>query len=109
MLISARDARAIVQGLTLEALAADMIRSRALINCITEIGEAATRLTDAGRACVPQVPWRQVVGMRNIVVHIYWGIDLVVVYKTASDDIPILIAALESALAAWPVDIPPPA
>jgi uncharacterized protein with HEPN domain len=40
--------------------------------------------------------------MRNIVVHIYLGIDVGELVKTARDDLPILIDALEAALAKWP-------
>jgi uncharacterized protein with HEPN domain len=109
MLQSSRDARAIIGKDDAVALAADMIRTRAMVNCFTEIGEAAARLTPQGRIRVGQIPWRQIVGMRNIVVHVYWGIDLAVLVKTAQDDLPVLIEALESALAAWPLDPPPSA
>jgi uncharacterized protein with HEPN domain len=51
---------------------------------------------------VGAVPWRQIVGMRNIVVHVYWGIDVGELVKTVRDDLPALMAALEAALAAWP-------
>jgi uncharacterized protein with HEPN domain len=73
MLQSSRDARAIIGKDDAVALAADMIRTRAMVNCFTEIGEAAARLTPQGRIRVGQIPWRQIVGMRNIVVHVYWG------------------------------------
>lgn len=102
MLTCSRDARIIVGGDEAAKLGADMVRTRALVNCFTEIGEAAARLTPEGRALVGTVPWRQIVGMRNIVVHVYWGIDLRELVKTARDDLPALIAALEAALAAWP-------
>ena len=83
-----------------------MVRSRAIVNCFTEIGEAAARLTPDGRARVGAVPWRQIVGMRNIVVHVYWGIDMAELVKTANDDLPALISALDSALRSWPVEPP---
>lgn len=68
----------------------------------TEIGEAASRLTPAGRDRVGALPWRQLVGMRNIIVHVYWGIDLSELVKTTRNDLPILIAALQNTLANWP-------
>ncbi len=86
------------------AIAADMIRSRALVNCFTEIGEAAARMSPIGRARIGSIPWKQIVGMRNIVVHVYWGIDLSQLVKTARDDLPTLIGSLERALADWPND-----
>jgi uncharacterized protein with HEPN domain len=102
MLKCSRDARTIVGSDDAAKLGADMVRTRALVNCFTEIGEAAARLTPEGRTVVGAVPWRQIVGMRNIVVHVYWGIDLGELAKTARDDLPVLIAALDAALAAWP-------
>lgn len=98
MLRSARDAQIVLAGLDDAALAQDMIRARALVNCFTEIGEAAARLTAEGRASVGELPWRQIVGMRNIIVHVYWGIDLAELVKTCRDDLPALISALERAL-----------
>lgn len=106
MLTCSRDARTIVGSDDAATVAKDMVRTRALVNCFTEIGEAAARLTQGGRARVGEVPWRQIVGMRNIVVHVYWGIDLAELVKTARDDLPVLVAALQAALAAWP-DEPP--
>ena len=106
MLKCSRDARTIVGSDDATTLASDMVRSRAIVNCFTEIGEAAARLTPDGRARVGAVPWRQIVGMRNIVVHVYWGIDMAELVKTANDDLPALISALDSALRSWPVEPP---
>jgi uncharacterized protein with HEPN domain len=102
MLKTARDALVVVGDLTSANLARDMIKTRALVNCFTEIGEAAARLTPAGRTLVGDMPWRQIVGMRNIVVHVYWGVDLGELVKTTRNDLPGLIAGLEAALASWP-------
>lgn len=71
MLKSSLDAQKIVGSDDATALAKDMVRTRAIVNCFTEIGEAAARLTPAGRQRVGTLPWRQIVGMRNIVVHVY--------------------------------------
>lgn len=108
MLVCSRDARQIVGSDDSADIAADMVRSRALVNCFTEIGEAAARLTAAGRDRVPDIPWRQIVGMRNIVVHVYWGIDVGELVKTARDDLPPLIVALEKSLDEWPKEAPGP-
>lgn len=102
MVRCSRDATLIVGADDASALSLDMIRTRALVNCFTEIGEAAARLSPGARSLVGALPWRQIVGMRNIIVHIYWGIDLGELVKTVHDDLPVLVASLESALAAWP-------
>jgi uncharacterized protein with HEPN domain len=102
MLRCSRDARTIVGSDDAASVARDMVRTRALVNCFTEIGEAAARLTPRGRALVGGFPWRQIVGMRNIVVHVYWGIDVGALVASVHGDLPDLIASLEAALASWP-------
>lgn len=97
-----RDARLIAACDDADAIAADMVRTRALVNCFTEIGEAASRLSASGRLRVGTLPWKQIIGMRNIVVHVYWGIDVAELCKTVRDDLPSLDAALEAALGLWP-------
>jgi uncharacterized protein with HEPN domain len=100
MLRAARDAVIALGHMDAELLAKDMIRGRALTNCFAEIGEAAARLSPAGRELVGPFPWRQIVAMRNIVVHVYWGIDLGKVVATVREDLPLLIPALEASLKA---------
>ncbi|MEX2219770.1 MAG: HepT-like ribonuclease domain-containing protein [Phycisphaerales bacterium] len=101
MLEAARDAIGFVAGRARADLDSDALLRRGLINAIQEIGEAAVRLSDAGRERVPGVPWPQVTRMRNILVHVYWGVDLDRVWDTATIDLPQLAASLESALSAW--------
>ena len=102
MLRCAQDARSIVGNDDAATVGSDMLRTRALVNCFTEIGEAAARLTPPARLIVGAMPWRQIVGMRNIVVHVYWGIDVAELVKTTNVDLPLLIYALEDAISAWP-------
>lgn len=98
MLKSAIDARTILGQSHAQDLQDDMVRTRALVNWFTEIGEAASRVSPSLRAHVPDVPWRDIVGMRNTVVHVYWGIDLHELVKTTRDDLPPLITALRKTL-----------
>lgn len=102
ILLSARDAITILSDATDTELGADMIRCRALVNCFTEIGEAARQMGDAARAHVGTFPWRDVIGLRNIVVHSYWSIDFPNLGKIVRADLPALISALERALLTWP-------
>lgn len=76
--------------------------SGALLNAVQEIGEAAARVTESGRDRVPGLPWGQIVAMRHILVHVYWGVDLNQLWRAVMEDIPVLITALEAALARWP-------
>ena len=67
----------------------------AVIRRLEIIGEAARRISDETRADYPNIPWREIIGMRNIVIHEYDDIDLDTVFKTAKKDLPSLIVSIE--------------
>lgn len=92
------DAAAIVGTSSADAIRSDMIKRRALVNCFTEVGEAASRLSEQARAALGDLPWRQIIGMRNILVHMYWGIDIAELVKTTKSDLPGFVASLEATL-----------
>ena len=60
------------------------------------IGEAASRISEETRARHPNIPWTQIIGMRNRIVHGYFAIRLDRVWQTVQDDLPPLIAQLEA-------------
>ena len=66
----------------------------AVLKCLAVIGEAASRLPDSVTNNYPSIPWKDIRGMRNIVIHEYFGVSLDVVWRTATVDVPELIAAL---------------
>ncbi|MFN0011873.1 MAG: DUF86 domain-containing protein [Phycisphaerales bacterium] len=96
MLVAARQAVSFVHGRSRADLDTDDMLRRAVINAIQEIGEAAARLSPDGRALIRDVPWDLVVKMRNVLVHVYWGVDLDRVWITVESDLPPLITALDS-------------
>jgi uncharacterized protein with HEPN domain len=59
------------------------------------IGEAAAHVTEETRSRHAFVPWADIVGMRNRLVHNYFEIDLSLLWTTVVDDLPELIALLE--------------
>lgn len=65
---------------------------------LAAVGESIKSLdkvTDKELLCrYPQINWRQVMGMRDIIVHHYFDVDAEQIYKTLKEDIPILLAAL---------------
>lgn len=109
MLEAARDVELLAAGRAKDDLRTDMILRRAIVNAIQEIGEAAAKVSPAGRARIPAVPWPVVVGMRNRLVHGYDEIDYDVVWKVATEEVGTLIAALEAAFVSWPLPEPPTA
>ncbi len=101
MLEAAEDALRFAENRVREDLDRDKMLLRALFQCIEVIGEAASRISPAGRAGVPGLPWQEIIKMRNILVHVYWGIDRDRVWNTVRADIPVLVTALRAAIAAW--------
>jgi uncharacterized protein with HEPN domain len=95
MLQAAQDARSFTSGLTRSDFDKSRIAQYAVAHALQIIGEAAARVSDETRAKAPTVPWVQVIGMRNRLVHDYGRIDRDILWDTTSADIPALTAALE--------------
>ena len=102
MLKAAKAVRTFVRGVTKEQFLANEEKYEAVNRKLEIIGEAARRLSPEVRQQFPGVPWRLITAMRNILIHDYDDVDLNVVWNTAQDDLPSLIAALEDYLAAHP-------
>ena len=98
MLEVALEARELVAETQAEAFLNDRVRVRALERMLELIGEAARRVTPVGQAEHPEIQWRRIIGQRNILAHEYGRIDPMLLYKTAREDMPSLIAALERIL-----------
>ena len=62
------------------------------------IGEAARRLPEEIRNLAPDIPWHKIIGMRNVLVHGYFEIDLDVVWDAVQQDVPLLKPAVEALL-----------
>lgn len=107
MLDAARDVVVFVASRRREDIDTDAMLRRAMVNALQVIGEAAARVTDEGRQRVPSLPWGKIVATRNILVHVYWGVDHEQVWKMATVHVPEMIAALEAACATWPLPEPP--
>lgn len=95
ILLSARRAIAYLRGIERSRLEADPVLQDAVVRRLEIVGEAATRVSAVTRTALPDVPWRQIAGMRNRIVHEYFRIDLDVVWETVKQDLPPLIALLE--------------
>jgi uncharacterized protein with HEPN domain len=66
----------------------------AVIRALELIGEAAKNIPKSVRSINPEIPWDEMCGMRNKLVHEYFGIDVKVVWKTVRQDLPPLIEAV---------------
>lgn len=78
-----------------------------ILHHIQIIGEAASKLSSPLQESQPEVPWAQIIGIRNLVVHEYFGLDFEEVWNTVVKDLPPLRAQL-SAIADRPEDFDSP-
>lgn len=67
----------------------------AVIRRIEVIGEAARRISEETRTAFPEMPWSDMVSMRNIMIHEYDDIDLEIVWETVQNDLPLLFESME--------------
>jgi uncharacterized protein with HEPN domain len=96
MLEAAREAISFADGKTREDLEADRMRTLALTRCIEIIGEAASTVSQEYRSSHLELPWRDITAMRNRLIHAYFSVNMTILIDTAHNDLPPLIAALET-------------
>jgi uncharacterized protein with HEPN domain len=84
----AEKAEQFVAGLDFEHFAANEEKTLAVTHALQIIGEAAGHLPASLKQRYPDVSWVDIVGMRNLIVHSYYLVDLEVVWKTVQIDLP---------------------
>jgi uncharacterized protein with HEPN domain len=95
MLDAATEAVAFSKGASRKQLESDRMLSLSLVRLLEVIGEAAQGVSQEGRQANQNIPWEQMVGMRNRLIHGYFDIDLDIVWQTVTQDLPALIARLK--------------
>ena len=101
MLDAAREAVAFAQGRMRVDLRIDRQLALALVKDIEIVGEAAAAVTDSTQAELTDIPWQQIIAMRNRLIHAYYDVNLDLVWQTIQQDLPSLIASLEQALQSY--------
>jgi len=96
---AAIEAMSFVENCTRKDLDRDRMLILALVKDIEIIGEAARRVSADCQVRSPQVPWAQMVGMRNRLTHAYFEIDLDIVWQVVTNDLPPLVTELEKIIA----------
>jgi uncharacterized protein with HEPN domain len=94
MLEAATLAIRFVKGLHLNQFEANVEKQFAVVRALEIIGEAARQIPVDVHACYPDIPWSDMIGMRNLVIHAYFGVDLEVIWRTVQEDLPVLRIAL---------------
>jgi uncharacterized protein with HEPN domain len=81
-----------------DAFMAERMRQDAVIRKLEIIGEAVKRLADSTKERRPEIPWKQITGMRDRLTHDYFGVDLALVWRVVERDLPALKAAVAALL-----------
>jgi len=90
MLDSAREALGFARGRSREDLNNDRMLLLSIVKALEILGEAASQTSEETRAAHPEIPWNEIVGMRNRLVHAYFDMNLDVIWETIANDLPSL-------------------
>ena len=96
MLDHAWEAVALVQGKTRADLDTDRLLNLALVRLLEIIGEAANRIPGEEQTRHPKIPWPQIVGLRNRLIHGYDSVDFDILWRIVTQDLEPLMAQLEA-------------
>ena len=77
-----------VERMDYEGFAKDEKTHFAVIRCIEIMGEAAKHIPESIRQKYPEIPWKDIAGMRDKVIHLYFGVNLERVWLVVKEDIP---------------------
>ena len=102
MLKAAREAVEFIKDLSFERFMAEGLARRATERELEIIGEAGRRMSAVFRAAHPEIPWKDIIGLRNVISHDYDRIDYQRIFDIATKQLPELIGMLE------PLVPPPP-
>jgi uncharacterized protein with HEPN domain len=98
ILDAAAEIRSFTNGMDLATFSADARTVKAVLADFAVTGEAARHLPPDVVAAHPEVPWRAMADMRNVVVHAYFSVEPAILWETIQHDLPSLTAAIERIL-----------
>jgi len=88
--------RVYTEGMSFDEFASDSKTVDAVVRNFEIIGEASNRIDEDFRQKNPEIEWRRIIGLRNRIVHEYFGVDLEIIWAIVTDYIDELISWLET-------------
>jgi uncharacterized protein with HEPN domain len=95
MLDAAQKAIDFTETTSRAGLDSDEQLSLSLVRLLEIIGEAAKNVSEETRKCMPSIPWREIAGTRDRLIHGYFDVDFNIVWKIIKSDLPRLVSQLQ--------------
>jgi len=92
------DAEEFIQGCSYEKFISDKKTFNAVVRSIEVVGEAVKNIPDSTRSRYPDIPWKEMAGMRDKLIHFYFGVDREAVWVTVKERIPAIRPIFEQIL-----------
>ena len=87
---SIKDIKSFLKGVSKKYFFKDKLRQNAVIRGLEIIGESTKNIPDSFREKYPEVQWRRIAGLRDIIIHAYFEIDLDTTWEIINKDLPLL-------------------
>lgn len=94
ILIYAEDALTFIRDASFNDLQTNAMLRAAVLHSLTIIGEAAGRIPQTSELDVPDLPWKRMKNLRNVIVHDYEGVNLPIIWEIVTVELPVVVAAL---------------
>ena len=98
ILVAVNDVESFVQGLTYDEFIKDRKTLNAVVRSIEIIGEASKNIPEAVKVKYKELPWKQMAGMRDKLIHAYFGMDTETVWKATQTNIPQLKGLIQKVI-----------
>ncbi len=92
---AAKEVLEFTEGMEFDEFSRDRKTVNAVLRSLEVMGEAAKKIPEDVRTKYPEVPWKEIAGMRDKLIHEYHGVDLRIIWKTIREDIPPLLPIFE--------------
>lgn len=91
-----REIETYTQGVEFESFSQNSMMLHATIRQLEIIGEASNRLSDELRSQFQEVEWPQIIALRNLLIHAYFGVNVLIIWEVVQVNIPVLKKQIEA-------------